>query len=380
LLNHEKDIVSSYGGQFIFSAGDASLSSRDLIRRELTYTDAPLLRHPQTSNPDSLIPNHRLLEIIKKFSNCNICVVGDLIVDEYIECNPLGMSQEDPTIVVTPVDSSFFLGGAGIVAAHLVGLGAKTNFFSVVGHDVMADQAVSSLAKSKVQHQFVVDNSRPTTLKKRFRAGNKTLLRVSHLRTHDIERKYQLELLEKISTALESADGLIFSDFNYGCLPQMLVEEIVLLCRQRTIPFFADSQSSSQVGDISRFKYADLVCATERESRIALNDFRSGLQYVGNTLIKKAEAAGLLLKLGREGLLAIEHHDEFLTRELQAFNSNPVDVAGAGDALLAAAALTRLCGGSIWEAAYLGSVSAGIQVSRMGNLPISQVDLKKELH
>ena len=65
-----------------------------------------------------------------------VCIVGDLIVDEYITCNPLGMSQEDPTIVVTPVEEEQFLGGAGIVAAHAVGLGASVDFFSVVGSDL----------------------------------------------------------------------------------------------------------------------------------------------------------------------------------------------------------------------------------------------------
>ena len=61
-------------------------------------------------------------------------LVGDLIVDEYISCDPLGMSQEYPTIVVTPIDSKSFIGGAGIVAAHAAGLGAEVDFISI-GND-----------------------------------------------------------------------------------------------------------------------------------------------------------------------------------------------------------------------------------------------------
>ena len=38
-------------------------------------------------------------------------VIGDLIIDEIINCHPVGMSQEEPSIVVTPVDSKKFLGG-----------------------------------------------------------------------------------------------------------------------------------------------------------------------------------------------------------------------------------------------------------------------------
>ena len=58
-----------------------------------------------------------------------------------------------------------------------------------------------------------------------------------------------------------------------------------------------------------------------------------------------------------------------------AFNSNPVDTAGAGDALLATVALSIKLGATIWEASYLGNVAAAIQVSRLGNIPIKKDDL-----
>ena len=58
---------------------------------------------------------------------------------------------------------------------------------------------------------------------------------------------------------------IVFSDFNYGCLPQALVGKIQTFAKENGILTFADSQSSSQMGDISRFKSADLVTPTERE-------------------------------------------------------------------------------------------------------------------
>ena len=77
-----------------------------------------------------------LIDSINDFNTARVLVIGDIILDEYVYCDPLGMSQEDPTIVVTPVDFFFFLGGAGIVAAHLVGLGAFR--LSVTGNDQIA--------------------------------------------------------------------------------------------------------------------------------------------------------------------------------------------------------------------------------------------------
>jgi sugar/nucleoside kinase (ribokinase family) len=90
-------------------------------------------------------------------------------------------------------------------------------------------------------------------------------------------------------------------------------------------------------------------------------------------LLEKTAAGALLVKFGAEGILVLAPEPEFATGSLPAMNSNPVDVAGAGDALLAAAGLTLAAGGSTWECAYLGSVAAAIaqsaaQVAAAGDL------------
>ena len=91
-----------------------------------------------------------------------------------------------------------------------------------------------------------------------------------------------------------------------------------------------------------------------------------------------------MLTLGREGLLvqvpdaAMPGH--FLTDRLPALNSAPKDVAGAGDSLLACASLALAVGANIWQAAYLGAIAAALQVSRVGNSPLTAQDLLTELH
>jgi len=51
-----------------------------------------------------------LIKITDHYRSQKVCVIGDLIVDEYINCDPLGMSQEDPTLLVTPIESKKFVG------------------------------------------------------------------------------------------------------------------------------------------------------------------------------------------------------------------------------------------------------------------------------
>src|SRR5262249_26764955 len=156
-----------------------------------------------------------------------------------------GMSQEDPTVVVTPLRSDRFVGGAGIVAAHARGLGAGVSYLYVAGNDECCRYAEGMLGHYGVKGECVVDESRPTTLKQRYRAQGKTLLRVSHLKQHDIPHEVADALIEKATKALDGANLLMFSDFNYGCLPQFLVDAITAFCRKRGIMMVADSQSSS---------------------------------------------------------------------------------------------------------------------------------------
>ena len=65
---------------------------------------------------------------------------------------------------------------------------------------------------------------------------------------------------------------------------------------------------------------------------------------------------------------------------LPALNPNPRDVAGAGDSFLVLATLALAGGATINEAAYLASLGAKVQVSRMGNIPITAAEILTDLN
>jgi cytidyltransferase-like protein len=167
--NDEKSAVESYGGRLVFSSGEVVFTSRDLIRREFSSSGSRTWGVPRAFMHRHGISVERLEALLNSFSKLRVLVVGDLIIDEYISCDPLGMSQEDPTLVVKPVDSKRFVGGAGIVAAHAAGLGAQSSFVSIVGADEEAKFALEVLEQSRVRAMFVEDATRPTTLKTRYR-------------------------------------------------------------------------------------------------------------------------------------------------------------------------------------------------------------------
>ncbi len=382
-FNSELPALDKYGGRLLFSSGESVFSSLDLLRKEFLKSNFRTIMLPADYMKRHGIELTRLQGLIKQFESVKVCVVGDLIIDEYITCQPLGMSQEDPTIVVTPIDSTRFIGGAGIVAAHAAGLGARVQFVSVTGVDASRDFAQSELAAAGVPSCLLVDESRPTTLKQRFRCQGKTLLRVSHLHQGAISSDLQAKLLDQLEETLLDVDLLVFSDFNYGCLPQPVVDKITKIAKASGVMLAADSQSSSQVGDISRFRCMDLLTPTEHEARLSTRNREDGLVVLAEVLRQESSAGNVLLKMGEEGVLIHAGDggsDDWLTDRVGALNQAPRDVAGAGDSLLIAGALTLASGGNIWESACLGSLAAAVQVGRVGNTPLRSEELLRELN
>jgi rfaE bifunctional protein kinase chain/domain len=317
------------------------------------------------------------LPIIEQFKNLHVVVVGDLIIDEYIQCEALGMSREDPTMVVAPQDSKMFIGGAGIVAAHCHGMGANVSFYSVHGDDKLSVWAKEKILEYGVKSNLYLDESRPTTLKQRYRVAQKTMMRVSHLRQHEISSEIQDLIYTDIKKNIKNIDCLIFSDFNYGVLPQALVEKLIKLGKKNQVFMAADSQTSSQMGDITRFSGVDLVTPTEHEARVSLRDQTSGLNILAQELIQKSNLKLGVITLGEAGSLIITANLEL--DRLPSLNTAPIDVSGAGDSMLVGIALTKTLKKSTFQAAYIGAIASAIQVGRVGNSPIKISEIKEAL-
>lgn len=378
--NIEEDAVKTYGGRLLFSSGEVRFSSSALLRREFSQIDFSSIRKPSDYPTRHGFGIEGLVRQLSKFAGLRVLVIGDLIIDDYVTCDPLGMSQEDPTIVVTPIETKTFVGGAGIVAAHARGLGADVSYCTVVGLDDGAQLARRNLEEQGVRLDFFQDATRPTTRKQRYRALGKTLLRVNHLRQHAVSAELADKMFAAIERRLPETDVLLFSDFNYGCLPQSLVDAITEAAGKRGILMAADSQASSQLSDISRFRGMTLITPTEREARLAAHEFDGGLAYLSEILCEKAQARNVVITLGSEGLLVWgEKNGLYQTDRLPAFNVSPKDPAGAGDSLFTSMSLALRAGIDIWEAAYLGALAAACQVSRVGNTPLTVKDLVTEI-
>jgi rfaE bifunctional protein kinase chain/domain len=381
-FNIETEALKEYGGRLIFTSGESTFSSLNLIRKELTYSLSNNIEVSKDFIKRKKITSERLFNICKKISSLNVIVIGDIIVDEYINCQAVGMSQEEASIVVTPVDNSLYLGGAAIVAAHASGLGANVNFISVTGGDQQSNFVATKLNQYKVKSKLIEDYNRPTTLKQRYRVDGKSLLRVSYLRRDDISIQIQEKIIEEFNKYIKEADLIVISDFNYGCITDNLISNIIKIAKENNVTITADSQSSSQVGDISRFKNMDIIFPTEYEARIATRNKIDGLVVLAEKLNLLTNSNNIILKLGPDGLIIHSFDKEsnnFEIDQIPSFNIFPVDAAGAGDSMLITSSLSYAAGANIWESSFLGNLAAALQISRVGNIPLEIDKLINEI-
>lgn len=380
----EKAALGRYGGQLLFSSGAAAFATASAEDKENPGRGAG------QASLLSLIERHdlkitHLEEILTAFSQLEIAVVGDSIVDEYIFCEALGMSAEDPVIVVRPRRTERFVGGAAIVAEHAQSLGARAHFYSVVGSDATSELVREHAARSGVQYHLFTDPSRPTTVKQRFLANQKKLLRVSYLEERAISEELGEGIIAAVEEKIRDLDLIILSDFSYGVNSPQVREAICGLARKHGVKVTADVQCSSQIATVARYKQVDLITPTEREARMSLLDMDSGLTDIGLRLLEQTGNRDLIIKLGENGLMILhglwdgEVLRDAQTEYLTSFADEVRDPMGAGDALLAGTSLALAAGADIFEAAILGNVAAAVEVLRVGNVPVNRLQLESKL-
>ena len=373
--NPEQQMLAKLGGELIFNSGESAFSSVDLIQREFRGPTDARVQLPSEYLARRRISSPDLVERVQRLRGVRLLVVGDLIIDEYVTCEPIGISREEPTVVVTPIDTTRFVGGAGIVAAHAASLGAEVTFVSLAGNDELAEFARTNLANLGVNVKFVASDDLKTIVKTRYRSQGKNLLRVNSAVSVDAREEDFSRLSAEFRSAVREVDAVVFSDFDMGCLTTEVVGELFATMSEKRPFLAADSQARFGLGSLRKFRGVDLVTPTEIEARTAVRDETSGLAALAHRLRSDLGVPNVLLTLGKEGVLIsgdqAQLSGQWPTDLLPALNPSPVDVAGAGDCMLVVTTLALTTGASIWEASLLGSVAAAVQVGRVGNLPIS---------
>lgn len=360
----EMKIVESYGGQMIFTPGDVIYSSTKLLNlSQPKIENYKLLDLMKRNN----ITFNYLKNTISRFNKLTVHVVGDTIIDSYTRTALIGGNTKTPTPSVLYQEKNNYLGGAGIVSAHLRSAGAKVNFTTILGDDDLKTFAIQELNKLKIKTNVIIDKTRPTTNKNTILCNTYKMLKIDKVDNQPISEKY----LKKINSFIKKTkcDAVIFSDFRHGIFNKTSISEMSNSIPKKILKV-ADSQVATRWGNITDFKNFDLITPNEKEARFSLADQDSSISVLTRELVKKTNFKNLILKLGERGLVAVGSGIQTTAINLPSFANKVVDSTGTGDALLSYATLSLLSSKSLVIASILGSIAAACACENDGNIAV----------
>jgi rfaE bifunctional protein kinase chain/domain/rfaE bifunctional protein nucleotidyltransferase chain/domain len=375
--NEEMQVLKSYGAQFLFTPGDFILSSSKII--ESDQPDLSIIKLKSLMEGENVTFND-LRKTLADFKNCEVLVVGDTIIDNYVNTSIIGNNAKTPTFSTKYIDEENFIGGAAIIALHLRAAGVKVKFCSVIGNDLLGSFVKKELKKNKISDLTIVDNVRPTTEKKYFISGANRLLKVDKVENSPISDLLQEHVTKVIKGHKKGI--VIFSDFRHGIFNHKSIP-LFIKAINKGIYKVADSQVASRWGNILDFKNFDLITPNEKELRFSLADQDTAIRPLASLLFEKARCKVLMLKLGEKGLMTVRRslskNDMRSFFVMDAFEKNAVDPVGCGDALISYASISLYISKNPLIASILGSISAGLLSLTNGNVPILKNNVEKKL-
>jgi D-beta-D-heptose 7-phosphate kinase / D-beta-D-heptose 1-phosphate adenosyltransferase len=321
-----------------------------------------------------------LSALVDAFPGLRVVVLGEAMLDAYLEGDSHRLSVEAPVPVVAVDERRYLPGGAANTAANVRALGARVAFVSAVGADREADLLREALAAHGVATDgLLTDPSRETQAKTRVVAAGQMLLRFDGGSTEPAAAEVEQRLVDGLAKAAADADAILVSDYGYGILTPRVIAALGELQAARRRVLVVDSKHLPAYRDAGvtavkpNYRQAlGLLGATGRDgprAELMAGESERILELTG------AEIAAVTLD--REGALVLE-------RGRPAYRTyarrNPDSRAmGAGDTFVSAFALALAAGAHTPAAAELASAAAGIVVAESGTTVCSADDLREHV-
>src|SRR5215213_4746898 len=98
----------------------------------------------------------RLINIIQRFPERRIVIVGDAIADKFLHGSISRVSREAPVFILRHEQTETLPGGAANCAMNLVSLGARVSLISVTGTDEAGNELRAKLEAAGVDTNGVL--------------------------------------------------------------------------------------------------------------------------------------------------------------------------------------------------------------------------------
>ncbi|MEK7090233.1 MAG: PfkB family carbohydrate kinase, partial [Patescibacteria group bacterium] len=205
----------------------------------------------------------KIPRIISAFPSKKIGVIGDIMLDHYIDGSVERISAEAPVPIISAKSEQFVPGGAANTALNSAALGAKTELVGVVGRDLAAKKILEILGKNEVVCRGVfTDSSRRSTEKTRITASGQQLVRIDREDARPIKKLLERRILNYISAKISGWDAIVVSDYAKGVITLNLAIKISELAHKYKKPLIVDAKPVN----FEFFKKATIMSPNKKEA------------------------------------------------------------------------------------------------------------------
>jgi D-glycero-beta-D-manno-heptose-7-phosphate kinase len=314
-----------------------------------------------------------------QFKQQQILVVGDVMLDRYIYGQVTRISPEAPVPVVHMRRTEDRLGGAANVALNIGALGGIPLLCSVVGNDADGQKLLEMLPQNGIAvHGTVVSNDRCTTVKTRVVGNHQQMLRLDSEDSFDLTAKESDALLARVADLLEKGGvgAVVLQDYNKGVLTAKTIPAIIALAQKKGVPVAVDPKKNN----FFAYQHVALFKPNLKEVRDSL-PFQiapelDDLQRASEHLRAQLQHRWTMITLSDLGLFLDTSHEK--GQIYPTFPRKIADVSGAGDTVIAVAALGLSAGLPAREIALLSNLAGGLVCEVPGVVPVDRERLWEE--
>jgi rfaE bifunctional protein kinase chain/domain len=311
------------------------------------------------------------------FAGKRILVIGDLVADQFLDGTISRVSREAPVFILRHEQTVTLPGAAANAAANIASLGARPTLIGVAGNDPNGRALSGSLAEAGVSTDAIVtDSSVTTTTKVRVLAGQhyavrQQVIRIDYEDPEPVSDVLQERLIGNLDRAAPGANGIIVSDYGCGTVTPRVFEAVRAVSAAMSIPLVVDS----------RYRLAEFSGATSATPNREEIELVLGKDFTDDDCISLRERLGykaLLITNGNQGVTLLERDRPML--KIDAVGpSQPIDVTGAGDTVIAAYTLGLASGLDFADAARVANHAGGIVVMKKGTAVATAGELCESL-
>lgn len=344
----------------------------------LAMTFDPIFAEKLTNSAD------RLLNLLDRFHQPRILVVGDLCLDEFLTGQVERLSREAPVLIIRHENTRQVPGGGANAVYNLAKLGAKVKAVGFVGKDEQGRALRSIFEAAGINTEgLMLDGDRPTVTKTRIsgharQSVTQQIVRVDRKSDEPPSEDLQEQLADYIRHQLDSVDAVVCSDYGDGTLAAPVIA--AALGHPLSV---VDAQDR-----LERYQGATIFTPNlpEAEKAVGYPLMKMGdranlalLRQGGTDLLQLTNAQKILITRGEDGMSLFQK--DGTECHIPAFNRTDVfDVTGAGDTVAAALTLGLALGADPWDAAVLGNLAASIVVRQFGTTTTNPSEMKAALH